>query len=160
MPWDALANRILTEGNRKKELEVEKQSEYAQWVSEIYSEIEVFVKRVNNLGLSNSEDRDQFYDFAERLSDRLSELRDRSESSTAPAEVLIQLEELIEKVDENSSQAVVSVAYLGNDPVKKARHEKKMKKRERERAEKAREQRDLIADEIQELNDVFEEASS
>lgn len=160
MPWNALADRILTGSKRKKELEVENQSEYDQWVSELYSEIEVFVKRVNNLDLSEAEGRDQFYNFAESLCDRLRELRERSESSDAPAEALIQLEELIEKINETSSKIHVSVAYIGNDPFEKARREKKKKEREREKTERAREKRDAIADKIQELTAAFEEAAS
>lgn len=160
MPWNALADRILTGSKRKKELEVENQSEYDQWVSELYSEIEVFVKRVNNLDLSEAEGRDRFYNFAERLSDRLLEVRERSESSAAPAEALIQLEELIEKTNKTSSQVHVSVSYIGNDPFEKAKREKKRKEREREKTEKARMKRDAIADKIQELNAAFEEAAS
>jgi len=160
MPWNALADRILTRSKRKKELEVENQSEYDQWISELHSEIEVFVKRVNNLDLSETEGRDQFYNFAGRLSDRLLELRERSESSAAPAEALIQLEELIEKINETSSQIHVSVSYIGDDPIEKAKREKKRKEREREKTERAREKRDAIADKIQELTAAFEEAAS
>ncbi|AAV44717.1 unknown (plasmid) [Haloarcula marismortui ATCC 43049] len=160
MPWNALADRILTGSKRKKELEVENQSEYDQWVSELYSEIEVFVKRVNNLNLSEAEGRDQFYNFAGRLSDRLLELRERSESSAAPAEALIQLEELIEKINESSSKIHVSVAYIGEDPFEKARREKKREEREREKSKKAREKRDAIADKIQQLTAAFEEDTS
>jgi len=160
MPWNALADRILTGSKRKKELEVENQSGYDQWVSELYSEIEVFVKRVNNLNLSEAEGRDQFYNFAGKLSDRLLELRERSESSAAPAEALIQLEELIEKINESSSEVHVSVAYIGENSFEKARREKKRKEREREKTKKAREKRDAIADKIQQLTAAFEEDNS
>jgi DNA repair exonuclease SbcCD ATPase subunit len=160
MPWNALADRILTGSKRKEELEVENQSAYDQWLSELHSEIEVFVKRVNNLNLSEAEGRDQFYNFAGRLSDRLLELRERSESSAAPAEALIQLEELIEKINESSSKTHVSVAYIGEDPFEKARREKKRKEREREKTEKAREKRDTTADKIQQLTAAFEEGTS
>jgi hypothetical protein len=156
MPWNTLAGRILTGSNGKNELEVENRSEYDQWVSELYSEIEVFVKRVNGLDLSEAKGRDKFYNFAGRLSDRLLELRERSESSAAPAEALIQVEELIEKINESSSQIHVSVAYIGEDPFEKARREKKRKKREREKTEKAREKRDAIANKIQQLTVAFE----
>lgn len=156
MPWNALADRILAGSNRKKEIEIENQSEYDQWVSEVYSEIEVFVKRVNALDLEESEDRSKFYDFAGRLSDRLRELRERSESSGAPAEALIQLEELIEQINESSSEIAVSVAYIGDDPFEKARREKKRKESERERTERAREKRDEIAGKIREFNDALE----
>jgi len=151
-----LADRVLADSNRKREIEIENRSEYDQWVSELYSEMEVFVKRVNGLDLSEAGGRDQFYNFAGRLSDRLLELRERSESSAAPAEALIQLEELIEKINESSSQIHVSVAYIGEDPFEKARREKKRKEREREKTEKAREKRDAIADKIQQLTAAFE----
>ena len=156
MPWNALANRILTGSIRKKEIEVENQSKYDQWVSELYSEIEVFVKRVNNLDLSEVGDRDKFYEFASRLSDRLQDLRERSESSGAPADALIKLEELIEQINDSSSKIHVSVAYIGNDPFERARREKKRKKREQENIERARGKRDEIAESIQRLTAALE----
>lgn len=156
MPWNALADRILVGSSRRKEIKVENQSEYDQWVSELYSEIEVFVKRVNALDLEESEDRSKFYAFAGRFSNRLQELRERSETAEAPAETLIQLEELIEQINESSSKVAVSVAYLGDDPFEKARREMKRKKREQERAVRAREKRDEIAGKIGEFNDAFE----
>jgi len=85
------------------------------------------VKRVNSLDLTASEDRSKLYEFAGRLSARLNDLRERSESSSAPAEALIKLEELIEQINDTSSQVHVSVAYIGNDPFEKARREKKRK---------------------------------
>lgn len=154
MPWNALADRILAGSNRRKEIEVENRSEYEEWVSEVYSEIEVFVKRVNALDLEDAEDRGKFYDFAGRLSDRLSDLRERSESSGAPAEALIQLEELIEQINESSSKVAVSVAYIGDDPFEKARRERKREKREKEKIERARKKRDEIAGKIR----LFSEA--
>ncbi len=110
--------------------------------------------------MSEAEGRDQFYNFAGRLSDHLLELRERSESSTAPTEALIQLEELIEKINETSSQIHVSVAYIGNNPFEKAKREKKRQEGEREKTERAREKRDAIADMIQELTAAFEESPS
>ncbi|AWB28360.1 hypothetical protein [Halococcoides cellulosivorans] len=160
MPWNALTDRILTGSKRKKILEVENQSEYDQWVSELFSEIGVFVKRVNDLDLSQAEDRAQFDNFAEKFSDRLLELRKRSESSSAPTETLIQLEELVEKIDETSSQMAFTSVYCGDDPFEKARLEKKRKEREGENTERAREKRDALADEIQELITTFEGTGS
>jgi hypothetical protein len=157
MPWNALANRILADSKRRKEIEVENQSDYDQWVSELYSEIKVFVKRVNALDLEESSDRSKFYEFAGRLSDRLQDLRERSESSGAPAEALIRLEELIEQINNTSSQVHVSVAYIGDDPFERARREKKKKRREQEKIERAREKRDEIGDNIQQLTAAFEE---
>ena len=157
MPWNALVNRILAGSKRRKEIELENQSDYDQWVSELYSEIEVFVKRINALDLEGASDRSKFYEFAGRLSDRLQNLRERSESSGAPAEALIQLEELIEEINNTSSRVHVSVSYIGDDPFEKARREKKRKKREQEKIEQAREKRDKIADKIQQLSAAFEE---
>lgn len=71
----------VREDKKEKEIEVENQSEYEQWVSELYSEIEVFVKRVNALDLGESGDREKFYEFIKRFSDRLGDLRERSEAS-------------------------------------------------------------------------------
>ena len=157
MPWNALADRILAGSTRKKEIEVENQSEYDEWVSELRSEIEVFVKRVNALDLEEAGDRDKFYEFVKRFSDRLRDLRERSEASGASAEALIRLEELIEELNESSSTVHVSVAYIGDDPFEKARREQKRKKREQEKIESLREKRDEIAGKIQELTSAFDE---
>lgn len=136
---------------------MENQSDYSQWLSELYSEIEVFVKRVNALDLEETEQRDKFYEFVGRLSDRLEDLRERSEASGAPAEALIRLEELIEVLTESSSKVHVSVAYIGEDPLEKARREKKREEREQEKIEQLREKRDEIADQIQEVTSALEE---
>jgi chromosome segregation ATPase len=142
-------NRILAGSTRKKEIEVENQSDYDRWLSELYSEIEVFVKRVNALNLEETEQRAKFYEFVGRFSERLEDLRERSEASGAPAEALIQLEELIEELTESSSEVHVSVAYIGDDPFEKARQEKKREERKQEKIEQLREKRDEIADKIQ-----------
>jgi hypothetical protein len=156
MVWDALANRVLAGSNRKKEIQVEKQSEYDQWTSEIHSEIAVFVRRVNNLYLNHSEDRSKFYEFADRLSDRLQDLRERSESSGAPPEALIKLEELVETINNNSSDVSVSVAYIGDDPFKKARREEERQQREQERIERTYEKRERIAESIEQFTAVLD----
>lgn len=157
MPWNALVNRILAGSKRKKEIKVENHSDYSQWLSELYSEIEVFVKRVNALDLEETEQRDKFYEFVGRLSNRLEDLRERSEASGAPAETLIRLEELIEELNESSSKVHVSVAYIGDDPFEKARREKKREERKQEKIEQLREKRDEIADQIQEVTSALEE---
>lgn len=152
-----MANRILAGSKRKKEIEVENQSDYGRWLSELYSEIEVFVKRVNALDLEETEQRDKFYDFVGRLSDRLEDLRERSAASGAPAEALIQLEELIEELTESSSKVHVSVAYIGDDPFEKAKRNKKREELEQEKIEQLREKRDEIADQIQEVTSALDE---
>lgn len=136
---------------------MENQSDYDRWLSELYSEIEVFVKRVNALDVEEAEQRDKFYKFVGRLSDRLEDLRERSEASGAPAEALIRLEELIEDLTESSSKAHVSVAYTGDDPFEKARREKKREEREQEKIERLREKRDEIADQIQKVTSALKE---
>ena len=160
MAWNALVDRILAGSKKRKELEVENQSEYDQWVSEVDSEIEVFVKRVNRLDLGTADGRSKFYGFIGRFSTRLRELRERSESSGASAEALIQLEELIEEMNSSASDVSVSVAYLGDDPVEKARRERKRKKRRQEKAEKAREKRDEIANHIHDVTSALENKDS
>lgn len=160
MPWNALANRILAGSKRKQEIEVENQSDYDRWLSELYSEIEVFVKRVNTLDLEEAEQRDKFSEFVGRLSERLEDLRERSEASGAPAEALIRLEELIEELTESSSKVHVSVSYIGDDPFERAKREKKREEREQEKIEQLREKRDEIANKIQEVTSALEEDES
>lgn len=159
MPWNALADRILAGSKRKKEIEVENQTEYDKWVSELYSEIEVFVKRVNALDMEESGDRSKFYEFVKRFSDRLQDLRERSEASGASAEALIQLEKLVEVMNESSSSKIhISVDYIGgDDPFEKRNRERKKEERRQEKIEALREKRDEIASQIQELTSVFDE---
>lgn len=139
---------------------MENQSDYSQWLSELYSEIEVFVKRVNDLNLEEAEQQEEFYEFVARLSDRLEDLRERSEASGAPAEALIRLEELIEELTESSSKIHVSTAYIGEDPFEKAKREKKREEREKEKIEQLREKRDEIADKIQEVTSALKKSES
>lgn len=137
---------------------MENQSDYDRWLSELHSEIEVFVKRVNALNLEESSDRSKFYKFVGRFSDRLKDLRERSEASGGPAEALIRLEQLIEVMTESSSSKIhVSVAYIGDDPFEKAKREKKSEKRRQEQIEQLREKREEIADQIQDVMDAFED---
>jgi len=84
MSWKSLVDTFLAGKKREKEIEVENQSEYEEWVSELYSEIEVFVNRVNDLELEESEDRHKLFSLIGRFSDRFYELRERSEASDAP----------------------------------------------------------------------------
>lgn len=159
-PWDGLVNsladRMFAGSKRRKEIDAEIESEYDQWASELRSEILVFVKRVKALDLEESNDRHRFYEFVKRFSERLRDLRERSEASNASAEALIRLEELIEELNESSSKVHVSVALFGGDPFKKARWEKRKKERYRERIEQARKKMDNIADQIQELISAFD----
>jgi DNA repair exonuclease SbcCD ATPase subunit len=161
MAWNALVERILAGSKREKEIEVENQSDYDRWLSELHSEIAVFVERVNALDLEEAEHRKKFYEFISRFSDRLKDLRERSEASAAPTEDLIRLEELIEVMNKSSSsKAHVSVSYLGDSPFEKAKHEEKKEKRRQERIAQLREKRDEIGDQIQEVSEAFEEEDS
>lgn len=157
MAWSSLVDTVLAGTKRQQEIEVENQSEYDQWRSELYSEIEVFVKRVNSLDLEESEDRSQMYEFIEKFSDRVQNLRERSEASSAPTEALIKLDSLIEELKDTSAPIAVATATLSRNPVKKARHRKRREEREQNRIEHAREQRDKVADKIQEVNTAFDE---
>ena len=156
MSWKSLVDTFLAGKKREKEIEVENQSDYDKWLSELYSEIEVFVKRVNNLDLEESEERGKFYDFIGKFSTRLQDLRERSESSGAPATALIEMDELVETLEDTSAPISVAVASLDNDPFKKARRERRRKKREQNKIERARERRDEIANQIQEVTSALE----
>jgi hypothetical protein len=157
MVWDALAERILAGSTRKQEIDVEKQSEYEQWRSELDSKIKVFVKRVDGLDLEESEDRAQLYDLIDTLSSRVQTLTERSETSSAPTEVLIELDKLVELLEDTSAPIRVGTVSLRNDPFKQARQKKQREEREQERIEKAHEQLDEIADQIQEVFQGFDD---
>ena len=157
MPWSSLVDTVLAGTKRQQEIEVENQSEYDQWRSELYSEIEVFVKRVNSLDLEESEDRSKMYDFMEKFSNRVQDLRERSEASSAPTEALIELDSLVEELEDTSAPIAVATATLSRNPAKKARQRKRREEREQNRIEHAREQRDKVADQIQVVNSAFDE---
>jgi 5'-3' exonuclease len=71
---------------------------------------------------------------------------------------LIELEKLIEVMNESSPSKVhVSVAYIGDDPFKKAKRKREREERRQERIEQLREKRDEIAGQIQELTSGFDE---
>lgn len=157
MAWSSLVDTVLAGTKRQQEIEVENQSEYDQWRSELYSEIEVFVKRVNSLDLEESEDRSQMYEFIEKFSNRVQDLRERSEASSAPTEALIELDSLIEELNDTSAPIAVATVSLSRDPIKKARNRRRREEREQNRIEHAREHRDEVADKIQEVNSAFDE---
>lgn len=156
MPWNALADNILSESRRRQELEVEEQSEYQRWRNELYTETRVFVKRVNDLDLSNSEERTRFYELRKDFAESIEQLRSRSETSKAPVEALIEIEELNELLLDTTSRISATVAYLGNDPFKKMKREKEEKEREQRRTDEAVEDKNEIAKKIQSLNSCFD----
>lgn len=156
MSWKSLVDTFLAGTKREREIEVENQSDYDKWLSELYSEIEVFVKRVNNLDLEESEERGKFYDFIGKFSTRLQDLRERSESSGAPATALIEMDELVEMLEDTSAPISVAVASLDNDPFKEARRERRRKEREQNKIERARDRRDEIANQIQQVTSALE----
>lgn len=158
MPWNALVDNILTENRRRQELEVEKQSEYQRWMNELHTEIRVFVKRVNDLDLSNPEERTRFYQFRKNFAESIEELRNRSETAKAPVEALIEMEELNELLLDTTSRISATVAYLGNDPFKKMKRKKKEKEREQRRTDEAEEDKNEIAEQIESLSSCFEES--
>jgi hypothetical protein len=97
------------------------------------------VKRINSLDLEESEDRSKMYDFIEKFSNRVQNLRERSEASSAPTEALIELDSLVEALEDTSAPIAVATVTLSKDPAKKARQRKWREEREQNRIEHARE---------------------
>lgn len=157
MPWNALANNILTENRRRQELEVEKQSEYQQWRNELGSEIHVFVKRTNRLDVDDSDDRYQFYELTDKFAPRFQELRNRSEASNAPPEALIEIEELVELLDDTLPPASIGIVSLDPSPAERRRQKQRRKERKQRRKKKVQNEMDEIAEKIRSLNTCFEE---
>lgn len=153
MAWNSLVDTLLAGPKREREIKVEAQSEYEQWVSELYSELQVFVKRVNDLDLEEASDRDKLFSLIEQFAARFEDLRNRREAASAPADALITLEELIERMDNTATPIAATVAYLGDDPFEKARREKKEEEREKKEIERVRNERDEIAEYIRRVVD-------
>jgi len=160
MSWKSLVDTVLAGKKREKEIKVENQSDYDKWLSEFYSEIEVFVKRVNNLDLEESEERDKFYDFIGKFSTRLQNLRERSESSGAPTAALIEMDALVETLEDTSAPISVAVASLDNDPFKEPRRERRRKEREQNKIKRVRDRLDEIANQIQDITSALESEDS
>ena len=159
MPWKSLVDTFLAGKKREKEIEVESQSDYDEWLSELYSEIEVFVKRVNSLDLEETEQRTKLYEFIDKFSERLQDLREQSESSGAPATALIELDKLVEILEDTSAPIPVATVTLHDDPFKKAKQKQRREEREKEDIERARGERDTIANQIQDLTLALERDS-
>jgi len=157
MPWESLASTFLAGKKRKEEIEAENQSEYDQWVSSIYSEIRVFVKRVNGLDLEEASDRDELYELINQFADRFSDLRERSESAGAPVDALIKMDEMIDRMKDSSSPIAVGMASWSRDPMKKARHEKRREKDRAKRVKRVRDERNEIAEKIEDFTAELEE---
>jgi len=138
-------------------MDAEYESDYKQWRAELYSEIAVFIKRINSLDLEDSADRKQMYSFIEEYSNRFQELRYKSEASSASTESLIELEKLIELLNSISELTVVSIINLDPTPAERRRQEKRRREKKEEQIEEARDQLEEIEDKIQDLDDTFEE---
>lgn len=156
MAWRSLLNTVLAGTKREQEIAVENRSGYDQWLDELYSEIEVFVKRVNGLNLEEAEDRDQFYEFIDKFSSRMEQLRARSETSHSPAEVLIGLEELIELLQNTSAPVAVYSLNVNESAWEKKQRQQREKKRERDRIERVRSDRENVANQVENLNKALD----
>ena len=155
MAWRSLLNTVLAGTKREQEIAVENRSNYDQWLDELYSEIEVFVKRVNALNLEETEDRDQFYEFIDKFSSRMEQLRARSETSHSPAEVLIDLEELIELLQNISAPVALYSLNVNESAWEKKQRQQREKERERDRIERVRSDRENVANQVESLNEAL-----
>lgn len=157
MPWNAIANALLSDRKREQELGVEIQSEYENWRREVYTELEIFVKRVNDLNLEESEERTMFYDLTDKFSPRFEDLRTRSEASNTPVDALIEIEKLVELLEDISPPLVVTTSTLNPTPVEKKRQEKRRKERHQRHIEKVETEMDKIAEQIKTVNNNFDQ---
>lgn len=156
MLWDQIADTLLSGKKRKEEIEVETESGYSQWRSELYAEIKVMVKRMNDLNLSDDGERRQFYSLTGKYAPRFQELRNRSEASNAPVQALIEIDELVETLNGISPPTSVTLSYLNPSPAQKQQQERRRKERKQRKKEQTQEYMDQIAEKLSEVNNSFD----
>lgn len=158
MALESLVDTVLAEFKRSGEIKTKNTSTYAQWYSEFESEVEVFLHRIRDIDVESSEDRDQFYDYLENFGSRLQELRSRSESSDAPTEALVELEDLADLVEDTTRPAYIVSINLNETPLERQRREQREKKQKQRYEEKAREEIEELVEQIEETRIAFGDA--
>jgi hypothetical protein len=156
MVLSAALNAVLSKKKRQQQLSAENQNEYTRWKSDVYSELEVFIRRVSDIDPSDSDDRTEFYKQTDRLHDRLTALRDQSVSSSAPTSGLIKLEDLVDNLDDLSA-AIRPYSYnLNETPAQERRREEMREELEEQDAEQACEEIEALGTQIQSLLSALE----
>lgn len=155
MPWGTLVDHFLAENRRKREIEVESDARYGEWLEQAESMIQVFVKRVNDLNFDDSADLSRFYELIENLSSRAEDLRESTDASKAPANSLVKLEELVELLNETTQPPASGVVTINETPFERAKRKEREREKEQERIGWAIQDREKIANKIQIFLDSF-----
>ncbi|AOW80120.1 hypothetical protein HTSR_0935 [Halodesulfurarchaeum formicicum] len=116
-----------------------------------------FLRRAEKLDLTQSEDREQWYDLVEQYTNRIEKLRNRDEITEAPIEVFGAVDELIEELSETNPPVPTTTATIARNPLKKAQNKKEDKKKEQEHIEQARTEQDYIAEMIEGVMSAFDD---
>jgi len=148
MVLDSLVDTVLKGVKRSQELRKERQFEYAQWMDEVESELEVFLNRTKKLNADNRDDREEFYNHANQLKNRLEGLRERSTVAEAPAAAIIELEDLIEILKDTNRGGVF---YTSMNP-----SEEEIARNEQKSEERASEDVERVLKQIEQFTENFE----
>jgi chromosome segregation ATPase len=159
MPLKSVVDTVLAPLRRKAELYAEEKSEYSTWISELKSETEVFLERVEHLDFDEAEDRDKLYEMVDQFQERIKAIREKPMASKAPNEVLLKLDELHETLDESSAPIPATLAYVGKsrNPFEAARRRKREEERQQRRIDRVSSDLEEIEVKIREVTSAFDD---
>ena len=139
MSVSSLLETVLAREQRSEELEAERDDKFQTWVKRLNTESKVFLTRINELDLSEREDRQAFYGLVAKMKPRFDQLRERDEIGEVPTAVVIELDELNAKLAGVSPPVRVSTTLIGPDSVTKTSSEERQDREQQEYATKTAE---------------------
>jgi len=96
---------------------------FQTWVKRLNAESMTLLKQISEFDLTDSDDREAFYDLVEKSEARFTDLRNRDEIAEVPTNVTIEIDRLLDRFDEATKRRVIRVS--ARDP----RKERERKKR-------------------------------
>jgi len=123
MNVSSLLDTVLAREQRVRELDAERDDEFQTWVKRLNAESMTLLKQISEFDLTDSDDREAFYDLVEKSEARFTDLRNRDEIAEVPTNVTIEIDRLLDRFDEATKRRVIRVS--ARDP----RKERERKKR-------------------------------
>jgi len=89
MNVSSLLDTVLAREQRVRELDAERDDEFQTWVKRLNAESMTLLKQISEFDLTDSDDREAFYDLVEKSEARFTDLRNRDEIAEVPTNVTI-----------------------------------------------------------------------
>jgi len=106
------------------------------------------LKQISEFDLTDSDDREAFYDLVEKSEARFTDLRNRDEIAEVPTNVTIEIDRLLDRFDEATKRRVIRVS--ARDPRKE-----RERKKEKQHREMARTRSEQLAEQLRNVYDAL-----